>query len=255
MVAVRVVVVVAVMVAVMVAVTPSIAQAQSAGDLHLRRVLSVPVGALPPVAMLMPASRNHNYWVGRIQAGAQWEGNDAEIPAAAVTLDLQWRGGSAFGVTAGYQSAGCELPGGPCPAHPMFGARGRFNLITGGPTVAALINDYSATTTFGADIGYGYAPDAYAGNNACALDIGAPVSLSLFQRVRVVSFLSPGIVWDVRCPVNGSVGTGASTLLGAGIGLQQIFLRGLDISFGAQRIFRRGAGIQLGVSVTYVRLP
>lgn len=234
---------------------PSLSDAQSAGELHLRRILTVPLGALPPVAMLMPASRNNNYWAARIQAGTQWEGDDTDLTAGAVSLDLQWRGGSAFGVTAGYQSAGCEQPVTPCPAHPMFGARARFNLITGGPTIASLINDYSATTTFGAEMGYGYAPNALAGRNACAFDMGMPVSLSLFQRVRVVSFLSPGVVWDVRCPVDGSVGTGASTLLGAGLGFQQLWHRGLDVSFGTQRIFRRGAGMQFGVSVTYVRLP
>jgi len=231
------------------------AQPQSPGELHLRRLLAVPIGALPPVAMLMPASRNHNYWVARVQGGTLLDERGAGLSAVAGSIDLQWRGGSAFGLTAGYQSAGCDQPVDPCPAHPMFGGRARFNLITGGPTVATLIDDYSATTTIGAELGYGLAPDAMAGRNACAVDIGMPVSLSLFQRVRVVSFLSPGIVWDVRCPLRGSVGTGASTLLGAGLGLQQLFHRGLDVSFGAQRIFRRGAGIQIGVTITYVRLP
>lgn len=230
------------------------AMAQTAGDLHLRRLLTVPLGALPPVAMLMPASRNHNYWVGRVQAGTQWEGG-ADLYAVAGSVDLQWRGGSAVGLTAGYQTAGCEQPVGLCPAHPLFGARARFNLITGGPTVAALIGDYSATTTFGAEAGFGFAPDAMAGRNACAVDVGLPVSISLFQRVRMVSFLAPGLAWDVRCPMRGSVGTGVNTLLGAGLGVQQLWHRGLDVSLGVQRIFRKGAGLQLGVSVTYVRLP
>lgn len=231
------------------------AAAQSVGDLHLRRLIAVPVGALPPVAMLMPASRNHNYWVGRLQAGTQWHGKEANPSAVAGSLDLQWRGGSVLGVTAGYQTEGCGQPGSGCPAHPLFGARARVGLITGGPTFAALIGDHSATTTVGAEVGLGYAPNAFAGRNACAVDIGMPVSISLFQKVRVVSFLSPAFAWDVRCPLDGSVGVGASALLGAGIGLQQLGHRGIDVSFGAQRIFRRGAGMQLGVTVTYVRLP
>ena len=230
------------------------AAAQTAGDLHLRRLLTVPLGALPPVAMLMPASRNHNYWVGRVQGGTQWEGG-RDLTALAAGIDLQWRGGSSIGVTAGHQTAGCEQPVGPCPAHLLFGARARFNLMTGGPTVASIIGDYSATTTIGAEAGFGYAPEAMAGRNACAVDIGMPVSLSMFQRVRMVSFVAPGIAWDVRCPMHGSVGTGASTLLGAGLGVQQLWHRGLDVSAGVQRIFRDGAGIQLGLSVTWVRLP
>lgn len=232
------------------------AAAQTAGELHLRRLLAVPIGALPPVAMLMPASRNHNYWVGRVQAGTNWDRKGTDLNAVAGSVDLQWRGGSAIGVTAGYQAPGCtDQFVGDCPAHTLFGARARFSVITGGPTVAALIGDNSATTTIGTELGLGYTPNALSGRNACAVDVGMPISLSLFQKVRVVSFFAPALAWDVRCPFSGSVGTGVSTLAGVGIGLQQLGKRGLDVSFGAQRIFRRGAGIQLGVSVTYVRLP
>ena len=235
--------------------TPCVALAQTAGDLHLRRLLSVPVGALPPVAILMPASRNHNYWVGRVQAGTVLDRGTPGLTAAAASVDLQWRGGSHFGVTAGYQGGNCDDDVGDCPGHALFGARARVNIITGGPTVASLIGDYSATTTVGVDLGLGYAPSALAGRNACAVDLGMPISLSLFQRVRVVSFLAPGIAWDVRCPVQGSPAAGASTMLGAGLGLQQLWARGLDVSVGVQRIFRQGSGLQVGVSVTYVRLP
>jgi hypothetical protein len=229
--------------------------AQSKGELHLRRLLSVPLGALPPHAMLMPASRNHNYWVGRVQAGTQWDTFVGDLGTAAVGLDLQWRGGSSFGLTAGYQWTECEASVPDCGRHPMIGGRARFNIVTGGPTVAAIVGDNSATTTVGAEIGLGYAPNDIAGRNACALDLGAPISVSLFQRVRVLTFLTPGIAWDMRCIISGSQTAGASTFLGAGIGLQQLGSRGLDVSIGVQRIFRGGAGVQLGVSVTYVRLP
>jgi hypothetical protein len=137
----------------------------------------------------------------------------------------------------------------------LFGVRTRFNIITGGPTVAALIGDNSATTTVGTEFGAGYAPNVIAGHKACAVDVGVPISISLFQRVRVLSYLTPALAWDVHCPGGGSPGTGASALLGAGLGIQQLFHRGLDISVGAQRIFRAGSGIQLGVNVTYVKLP
>ena len=227
---------------------------QSVGEAHLRRLLSVPLGALPPLAMLMPASRNHNYWVGRVQAGTQRDNLSGDLTAAALVLDFQWRGGSAFGITGGYQAADCEENVIGCSGHPLFGARARFNVVTGGPTFAALIGDNSATTTLGAEFGAGYAPNALAGRNACAVDMAAPISISLFQRVRMLTYFTPGIAWDVRCPHAGSEGGGASTFAGAGVGIQQLANRGLDVSFGVQRIMRRGAGLQLGVNVTYVRL-
>lgn len=231
------------------------ASAQAAGELHLRRLLAVPLGALPPLAMLMPASRNHNYWVGRLQAGTQWQNVAGNLAAVGGGIDLQWRGGSAFGITAGYQVEDCRENVVGCASHALFGARARFNIITGGPTFAALIGDNSATTTVGTELGLGYAPDAISGRNACAVDVGMPISISLFQRVRVLTFVTPAIAWDVRCLLSGSAAAGASALVGAGIGLQQLGHRGLDVSIGAQRIFRSGSGIQLGVNVTYVRLP
>jgi hypothetical protein len=231
------------------------ASAQTAGELHLRRLLAVPIGALPPMGMLMPASRNHNYWVGRLQAGTQWENLAGDNASYAAGLDLQWRGGSVYGVTAGYQTADCEEGVVGCGGHPLFGARARFNVITGGPTFAALVGDNSATTTVGTEFGFGYAPNALFARNACAFDMGMPISISLFSRIRVLSFFTPGIAWDVRCPMAGSPGEGASTFAAAGLGIQQLWNRGLDVSIGAQRIFRAGSGIQLGVNVTYVRLP
>jgi hypothetical protein len=229
--------------------------AQTLGDVHLRRLLAVPIGALPPLAMLMPASRDHNYWVGRLQAGTQWENVTGDLTAYAGGVDFQWRGGSVFGVTAGYQAANCEDDVIGCAPHALYGARARFNLLTGGPTFAALIGDNSATTTLGGELGLGFAPNAIAGRNACAIDLGMPVSISLFQRVRVLSFFTPGLAWDVRCPHKGSAPAGTSVILSAGVGIQQLGHRGLDVTFGAQRIIRNDSGIQLGVSITYVRLP
>lgn len=231
------------------------APAQSPGDLHLRRLLAVPLGALPPMGMLMLASRNHNYWVGRVQAGTQWQSLTGDHTAVAAGLDLQWRGGSVFGITAGYQMSNCAENVTGCASHPLFGGRAKFNILTGGPTFAALVGDNTATTTLGAEVGLGYAPNAISGRNACAVDIGLPISVSFFQRIRLLSFFTPGIASDARCLHAGSVAVGASTFLGAGIGLQQLGHRGLDVSLGVQRIFRRGSGFQLGLSVTYVRLP
>jgi hypothetical protein len=224
------------------------------GDEHLRRLLAVPLGALPPSGMLMPASRNHNYLVGRLQMGWQRNNLSGDLSAIAAGIDLQWRGGSTFGITGGYQRADCGGVVSGCGSHPLFGARARVNVITGGPTVAALIGENSATTTLGAELGYGYAPRALAERNACAADVGMPVSVSMFQRIRLLAFFTPGIAWDVRCPTSGTVGVAASTFLGAGIGIQQIFHRGLDLSVGAQRIFRRGSGFQVGVNATFVWL-
>jgi hypothetical protein len=231
------------------------AGAQGAGELHLRRLLSVPLGALPPMAMLMPASRNHNYWVGRVQSGTQRDNVAGDLTSVAGGVDLQWRGGSAFGLTGGWQHADCNDRVTGCHSHALFGARARFNIITGGPTFASLVGDNSATTTLGAEVGLGYAPNAVATRNACAVDAAMPVSISLFQRIRMLSYVTPGIAWDLRCPRGGSGSAGASTFLGAGLGVQQLFHHGLDVSFGAQRIFRRGSGLQLGVNVTYVWMP
>jgi hypothetical protein len=97
--------------------------------------------------------------------------------------------------------------------------------------------------------------NAIGGRNACAFDLGAPVSVSLFQRIRLLTFVTPGFAWDARCIFSGSRPGGASTFLAAGFGLQQLGSRSLDVSFGVQRIFRTGSGVQLGVNVTYVRLP
>jgi hypothetical protein len=230
------------------------AVAQSNGDLHLRRLLSLPVGALPPVASLMPASRNHNSLVLRAQGG-RLTGSKGDRDAVGVGVDIQWRGGSSFGGTVGYQRGECAVSD-ECPDHIMFGGRARLNLLTGGPTFAAIIGDASATTTVGADVGFGYAPNAYSGRNACAVDIGAPVSLAMFQRLRVVSFFSPGVAWDVGCPTRGSSeGLGRSYTASAGIGIHQLGHPGLDVTIGAQRIFRPGAGVHLGIGVTYVKLP
>lgn len=241
----------------LIVLAPSVAAqtTPTGGELHLRRLLSVPLGALPPLAMLMPASRNHNYWVGRVQAGTQWDNVLGDLATAAVGLDLQWRGGSSFGLTAGYQQPDCKETVTDCGAHTMIGGRARFNIVTGGPTVAAIVGDNSATTTVGFEFGMGFAPKAVGGRNACAFDFAGPVSVSLFQKVRVLTFLTPGFAWDARCIFRGSRPGGVSTFLGAGIGLQQLGSRGLDVSFGAQRIFRTAAGIQLGINVTYVRLP
>lgn len=229
--------------------------AQSAGDPHLRRLLAVPLGALPPMGMLMLASRDHNYWVGRVQAGSQWRTISGDHAAVAAGLDLQWRGGSVFGMTAGYMISSCDESVTGCASHALFGGRAKFNILTGGPTFAALVGDNSATTTLGAELGLGYAPDAISGRNACAVDVGMPISVSFFQWIRLLSFLTPGIAWDARCLHAGTASVGASTFLGAGLGLQQLGHRGLDVSVGLQRIFRRGSGFQIGISVTYVRLP
>jgi hypothetical protein len=52
-----------------------------------------------------------------------------------------------------------------------------------------------------------------------------------------------------------SVGSAASFVLGYGLGIQQLWRRGLDVNMGLQRIFRDGTGIQFGISFIYVKLP
>jgi hypothetical protein len=225
------------------------------GELHLRRLLSTPIGGLPPVAMPMPASRDRSYWAYRLQAGRHRRSNTPDVRATAAGIDFQLQGGSVFGVTAGYAMPQCKPTDVDCANHFLFGARARAGIMSGGPTLAAIFGDHTATTTLGAELGLGYAPDVRALDSACTVDIGTPISISMLQRLRVVSFVSPGVAWDVGCLKRSPSPTAASFVLGYGLGIQQFLNRGLDVNVGLQRIFRRGTGIQFGISFIYVRLP
>lgn len=222
-------------------------------EIHILRIEATPIGALPPLALPMPASRNHNYWGVRLQAGRRTGRGGAALTAIAGGVDMQWRGGSIFGVTAGYQARDCEAEQ-ECDGHMMYGTRARFNVVTGGPTIGALLGDYSATSTLGAEMGFGYAPDVLPGLNACTFDLGMPLSLAMLQRVRLVAFATPSIVWDVDCSAD-EPPMRETWAISMGMGLQQIGLRGLDVYVGMRKVFRSETGYQLGISVTYVRLP
>ena len=233
---------------------PSIALAQTAAPLPVSTDEATPIGALPPMPLPMPASRDQNYWGLRLQYGQRNErGGPEDLYAIAGGIDYQLRGGSIFGLTGGYQGRrNCQST--TYCGHPLFGARGRFNVFTGGPTVASIIGDESATTTIGTELGFGYAPHVNPGVSACAIDVGVPFSVAMLQTIRVVTFLTPGAVWNSGCS-SGQTESARSFLLGFGFGLQQVGLRGLDINFGAQRIFRGATGLQVGLSVSWVHLP
>ena len=238
--------------AVLAAATSAAAQLPVRGQLLSAE--ATPIGALPPLAMPMPASRNHNYWGIRLQAGHRIGRNGDNVLSLAGGLDLQWRGGSIFGATAGYQQQLCEpIVGEDCAAHLMLGLRGRFNILTSGPSLGAMFNDYSANTTIAAELGFGIAPSVAPSANACTIDFGLPLSISFLQRVRLVPFLTPGYVWDVDCS-SGGLANGGRFFTGFGIGLQQLAARGLDVHLGFQKIFEGDTGFQLGLSVMYVRL-
>lgn len=245
-------------------IAPTRAHTQgSPNEREILRLGATPIGALPPIALPMPASRNHHYWGARFQTGYRGETGGADLLAVAGGIDLQYSGGSTLGVTGGYQKEDCELIGADCGGHALFGVRTRINLFTGGPGVGGLFGDYSATTTLGTEIGIGYAPSVLPGMPACTFDIGLPLSISMFQGirhvptlggVRVVSFITPGVVWDVDCSSEDNPSR-SSYLTGFGIGLQQWGDRSLDVYLGVQRIFRGASGFQVGITVTYVRLP
>ena len=233
--------------------TPYVAAAQT-GTFPVQTEEATPIGALPPMPLPMPASRDQSYWGLRVQYGQRNErGGPEDLSAIAGGIDFQLRGGSIFGLTGGYQRRQNCQASTNC-GHTLFGARGRFNVFTGGPTVAAIIHDESATTTIGTEVGFGYAPRVSPGVNACTLDMGVPFSLAMMQRLRVVTFVTPGLVWDVDCSSENTA-TPRSALLGFGIGIQQLGIRGLDVNVGAQRIFRGATGLQFGLSVSWVRLP
>lgn len=215
---------------------------------------ATPIGALPPIALPMPASRNHNYWGARLQVGNRESASESHLPAFAAGLDYQVRGGSIIGITGGYQRRDCGVIGANCGGHPLFGVRTRVNLITGGASLASLFRDYTSTTTIGGELGLGYAPNVVSSKNACTLDLGVPITVSLGQRIRIATFLTPGIMWDMNCSGPESPSR-AAWLTGLGFGLQQLGNRGFDVYVGLQKIFRQHAGYQLGISATFVRLP
>lgn len=233
---------------------PCLLPAQGAQPLPIATEEATPIGAIPPMPLPMPASRDQNYWGFRLQYGERNErAGPEDLFAVAGGVDYQLRGGSIFGLTGGYQGRrNCQTTS-SC-GHALFGARGRFNVFTGGPTVASIIGDESATTTLGTEVGFGYAPSVAPGVNACTVDAGVPFSIAMMQSVRVVTFVTPGMVWDVGCS-SAQTSHNRSGFVGFGIGLQQLFVRGLDVNFGAQRIFRGATGLQFGISVSWVRLP
>lgn len=236
-------------------IAPTRSLAQTPDDvLQILRLGATPIGALPPLPLPMPASRNHDYWGVRLQGGQRVGRVGSNIEALAAGVDFQYRGGSVIGITGGYQNRDCDLAGPACGAHALFGIRTRVNVITGGPTIGALFGDREATSTLGGELGFGYAPNVLSDLNACTVDLGMPLSVAMLQKIRVVSYLTPGVAWDFSC---GSGGPPAHTswLTGFGLGVQQFGSRSLDVYVGVQRIFSGNAGYQFGISVTYVWLP
>jgi hypothetical protein len=117
-----------------------------------------------------------------------------------------------------------------------------------------LWGDRNATSTLGTELGVGYAPNVTPGVNACTLDVGLPLSIAMLERIRLVSFVTPGVVWDVDCSGQNIPGF-RTFIMGFGLGLQQLGFRGLDVHVGAQRMLRGATGLQFGVTVSWVRLP
>ena len=238
------------------ALAPSVVQAQASdADLAALRLLSVPVTALPPIALPMPASRNHSYFIGRLQTGVRKGPGGEAMPAIAGGIDFQYRGGSVIGATVGYQKRDCGIVSGDCGGHAMFGVRSQIGLMTGGSIFAGLLNDNSATSTLGTEFGFGYSPKVAGDMNACAIDFGIPFSVAKRrQRPRLVAFLSPGIIWDFTCG-SGGPKSRKSYKTDFGLALQQVGNRSIDFYFGMQKIYRAKTGFQTGLSMTVVRLP
>jgi hypothetical protein len=235
--------------------TPSAAPAQTPQPLPILAAEATPIGALPPMALPMPASRDQSYWGLRLQVGErQQRGGPEDLLAVAGGIDFQWRGGSVFGVTGGYQRRQNCPAVNDCGGHSLFGARARFNVLTGGPTLAAVWGDNDATTTVGTEVGIGYAPRIAPDLNACTIDLGLPLSIATLERIHLVSFVTPGVAWDMDCSAEGTPAR-TNYLIGFGLGVQQLGFRGLDVHIGAQRMFRGATGMQFGVSVSWVRLP
>jgi len=127
-------------------------------------------------------------------------------------------------------------------------------VLTAGPTIATLWGDNDATSTVGTEVGFGYAPKIAPRLNACTIDLGLPLSIATLERLHLVSFVTPGVAWDMDCSGSNTAGQ-TNYFLGFGLGVQQLGLRGLDVHVGAQRMFRGATGLQFGVSISWVRLP
>ena len=235
---------------------PALMHAQATdAELATLRLLGVPNTALPPVSLPMPASRNHNYYIGRFQTGYRKGPSGNAMPSFAAGIDLQYRGGSTIGLTGGMQKRDCGIAGTDCGSHALFGVRSQINLMTGGSIFAGLLHDNSATSTFGTELGFGYAPKVANDINACAIDFGLPLSVAKRrQRPRLVGYLSPGIIWDFNCGSGGPQST-KTYKTDFGLALQQVGNRSFDIYFGMQKLFRGRTGFQTGLSFSYVRLP
>lgn len=231
------------------------AAAQTAIPQPILAFEATPIGALPPMALPMPASRDHNYWGLRLQTGQRVQRGPEDLLAVATGVDFQIRGGSVFGLTGGYQwRQHCQAPSSDCGGHSLFGARARFSVMTGGPTLASLWGDNDASSTLGTEIGIGYAPRTSPGVNACTLDVGLPFSIATLERIHLVTFVTPGWVKEFDCSSE-NTRSQSNYLVGFGLGLQQLGFRGVDVQAGMQRIFRGATGVQFGISVSWVRLP
>jgi len=235
---------------------PWVSNAQATdAELARLRLLGVPITALGPLSLPMPASRNHNYFIGRLQSGFREGPSGTEMPAFAAGVDFQYRGGSIIGVTGGYQRRDCGTLGSGCGGHAMFGVRSQINLVTGGSIFAGLLHDNSATSTLGTELEFDYSPNIADGIHGCAIGMGLPFSVAKRrQRPRLVGYVSPGIIWDFNCGSSGppSRDTWKTDF---GLALQQVGNRSFDIYFGMQKLFRGKTGFQTGLSFTYVRLP
>lgn len=231
------------------------AAAQTATPQPILAFEATPIGALPPMALPMPASRDHNYWGLRFQTGERVQRGPEDLLAVATGVDFQVRGGSVFGLTGGYQwRQHCQALASDCGGHSLFGARARFSVMTGGPTLASLWGDNDASSTLGTEFGIGYAPRTSPGVNSCTFDVGLPFSIATLERIHLVTFVTPGWVKEFDCSSENTPSQ-SNYLMGFGLGLQQLGFRGLDVQAGMQRVFRGATGVQFGISISWVRLP
>jgi hypothetical protein len=236
-------------------ILPASSRAQtSQDDNEILRLFATPIGALPAISLPMPASRNHSNFIGRFETGYRKGPSQTSLPATAVGVDYQYQGGSVFGLTAGEQRRDCRIVP-SCGYHALFGARAQINIITGGARLASLLRDNSTTSTFGAELGAGYAPHVTPNTSACSADFGLPFSVAKRrEQPRLVGYVTPGIVWDTDCAA-GHLVKDHSYFTGFGFGVQQIGNRSLDMYVGFQKVFRLHTGYEMGVTFSYVKLP
>ena len=228
----------------------------------LASLAATPLGALPPGAPAMPASRDDTLLFGvRVQYAVRQLPNANRLTSYGFGGDLQVQGRSIFSGVVGYQTLDrsvCDTAPSCKDRRLMAGARFIGNLVTTRPFLRLpFFSGNSATGSAGFEIGAGWGQKAFGEPQHWTADVTVPLSLSVGQGIRVVPFAAPALagVWGVS---SRGWRYRQRFMVSGGLGLQEIGqslgLRGLDLTFSLQRAFDPH-GTVLGITASWIRVP